>query len=142
MNFESGLHAMSWYMNESGLLSSPGCITGSILNMMKSGTSGGGGGGSVSEDDKHNAKIDLENMISKMEKREVSLIERVISNGNRDAIKHIRTSPEWSDWRKKHERGIANNTILHSECMYNVIDKWESLLFEGGYISFCTNTYK
>lgn len=140
MMFDSGIHAMSWFMNESESLDNPSCITGSILNMLRSGTSGGGS--CVSEDDKYNARIDICCMLKNLEPREVLLLKLIVENGVRGAIGHVRTSPDWSDWRKKNERGIINQTVLYSECVYEVLDKFEKLLYEGEYIPYCTGCVK
>lgn len=134
MIFDSGVHAISWLVNESSSVYFPATTTNKIIDMLRGLNSVSDGGTDNEIDDKHNARIDLEELLQKLDKQDVELLVIYMGNGINDTIKLIKSSPDWKHWRDKNKNALNKGTMTYSKLIYSVIDKWESLLIENDYM--------
>lgn len=134
MIFDSGIHAIAWLINDIGTIYYPASTTGKILDMLQGLSSMSDGGCDLGVDDKHNARIDLQHLLSAMDAREQTLMVTFLGGGVNDAIRLIKSDPVWKDWRDKNRSALENGKTSYSKLIYGVLDRWEKILIENDYM--------
>jgi len=133
MYFDSGTHALSWLVNDSDALLSPGTTTKSIMEMLR-GVMPSGNFEYVT-DEKHHARFDIMKLWGMMNRHDADLLMIHTIDGIEAAVSHLKKSKHWRDWREKNKNLLDKGSVTYSGQLFIVLDKWEDVLRENDYIS-------
>jgi len=137
MVFDDGSHAISWLVNCSVLLDYPTATTGKIVNMLKLGASMGSSSSENSVEVKMVARIDLHKLVCKLDEVDERFLVILVSyadGGMREATDVVKKGKAWAKWRRANAKNMANGIVTPTDVVYGVIDIWENLLIENGYM--------